>query len=178
MKNKLLLIGGGAGLLGLILYLILAGLAGCGVQLWLGIGSQEIGFLLLFLGIASATVCGGLAVFFGCRSLWCRVLIVLLLVLVLLLVSVFFFAKYVWNVAGTYYAVSSPDGEYTIVVREREFLFASWGAIYQLTSPVTMVEVGEYWLHDLFPRGDYDIVWMDTYFEITVGGQTQKIDYR
>lgn len=178
MKDKLLFIGGGAGLLGLILFLILAGMANSGVCLWLGTGSEEIGFSLLYLGITAALICGGLTVCSACRNWWTRVLIVLLLVLVLLLVSVFFFAKFVWNVAGSYYAVSSPDGEYTIVVKEREFLFESWGTIYQLTSPVTMVEVGRYSLHDSFPNGNYDIVWQDTCFEITIGGETQKIDYR
>lgn len=176
--EHLLWIGCGAGFAGFLVSLILMASVQEGASLWLfGVGPKEIACGVLYIGTAVLMICFA---WIGCLSVerwWARAMILVLLVVLLCIALLVFVVGYAFSGSASYFLVSAPDGEHTIVVCESGILATKWATVYQLTSPVTMVEIGSCPYKSATP-GNYDITWYDSYFVIIARGESVRINYR
>lgn len=105
-----------------------------------------------------------------------KVLTVILLSIVLLALSFFSLVESVFT-SPVYCSYISDDGNHTIIVEYEEFLFSSWGNVYELTSPVTMKLLGSYSLDDVYPSENFTVYWHSDSFEIDFGPESHSYEY-
>lgn len=167
-------------LIGLIgLFLLLMGcLSLSGTTLYVGFAPPDI---LIFF--ACCLICALALVWLTvwqyrkAEKRWLRILLVVLLILALLIISLCLFLRCAFSPTVGYRTYISDDGMHTIVVEWTEFLFSSWGSVYEKTSPITMKLLGSYRLDDVYPVDNFAITWNSTSFVINFGPESQTYEY-
>lgn len=106
-----------------------------------------------------------------------KVAVIIVLVFVIGAMLMAAFAQYVFRADCDYYTFVSPDGQRTVIVREESFLFSSWGTFYQQTSWCTMEKIGEYWLDELYPNGDFAFTWCEDGCKVSFCGEEQVLNW-
>ena len=106
-----------------------------------------------------------------------KVAVIILLILVIGVMGLFAFAQYVFQADMDYRVFTSPDGQHTVIVKEESFLAASWGTFYQQTSWCTMEKIGEYWLDEIYPNGNFAFTWGEEGCEVSFCGEKQALQW-
>lgn len=106
-----------------------------------------------------------------------KVAAIIMLVLILGAMLLVAFTQYVFRADCDYHTFSSPDGRHTVIVREESFLFSSWGTFYQQTSWCTMEKIGEYWLDEIYPNGNFAFTWGEDGCEVSFCGEKQVLNW-
>lgn len=106
-----------------------------------------------------------------------KVAVVIVLILVIGAMLLVAFTQYVFRADCDYHTFSSPDGRHTVIVREESFLFSSWGTFYQQTSWCTMEKIGEYWLDEIYPNGNFAFTWGEEGCEVSFCGEKQALQW-
>lgn len=106
-----------------------------------------------------------------------KVAVIIVLILVIGAMLLVAFVQYAFRAACDYYTFSSPDGQHTVIVREESFLFSSWGTFYQQTSWCTMEKIGEYWLDEIYPQGNFTFTWGEDGCEVSFCGEKQELKW-
>ena len=127
----------------------------------------------------SAAILLALLLAVACVKLFPRskVAVVIVLILVIGAMLLVAFVQYVFRADCDYYTFVSPDGQHTVIVREESFLFASWGTFYQQTSWCTMEQIGEYWLDEIYPNGNFVFTWGEDGCEVSFCGEKQVLNW-
>ena len=102
-----------------------------------------------------------------------KVLALSLVLLITVWLLLFSWAFRGW--AGDFQRCDSPAGEHSIVFENESQFAVEWGAVYIMTSPLTMEKVADL-ERPFYPSFD-EINWYDTYAELIMGDETIRIPY-
>lgn len=121
--------------------------------------SEEIMPILMFAAVV-LLISGGAA--WAYKNIGHKIIVTTCVVILTVVVSAVFLLKLLLAADNAYFEFYSDDREHHIVVKEKSFLLAGYGDIYEVIAPGVMTPIGEYTTDDgyrPFSDNKYSFEW-------------------